>query len=208
MLRPANYILLYLIIGLGSNALAQSHSEEIAQHRVAYKKAFSTDLNSPLSEADVNNLNFYNVDSNYRVIANVILLQGEKIFKMPTYAGTNADYIRFARLNFKLNGVDMQLVLYQNVALSANPTYKDYLFLPFTDPTNANTTYNGGRYLDLKFTEIENGKMMLDFNKAYNPYCAYSDGYRCPIPPAENDLTIAILAGEKRYTGVQKKRQL
>ncbi len=206
MLKIRTCFSLYLLISFGSNALAQSHTSEIAQHREAYKKSFTTNINSPLSAADVDDICFYSADSNFRVIADVVLLKNEEVFKMATYAGTTADYIRFARLSFNINGVELNLVLYQNVALSANPTYKDYLFLPFTDPTNAGDTYSGGRYLDLVFTEVVNGKMALDFNKAYNPYCAYSDGYRCPIPPTENNITVPILAGEKNFTGEIKKR--
>ena len=75
--------------------------------------------------------------------------------------------------------------------------YKDYLFLPFTDPTNGVTTYGGGRYLDLMIPATK--VVQLDFNKAYNPYCAYSGNYSCPIPPEENHLEIEIKAGVKKY---------
>jgi len=77
--------------------------------------------------------------------------------------------------------------------------YADYLFIPFTDNTSGNESYGGGRYLDYKISDIKNNKLLLDFNKAYNPYCAYTTGYNCPIPPAENDLKVAIKAGEKAF---------
>jgi uncharacterized protein (DUF1684 family) len=78
------------------------------------------------------------------------------------------------------------------------PQYKDYLYLPFKDFTNGESTYGGGRYLDFKMSDIqENQTIIIDFNKAYNPYCAYSDGYSCPIPPSENHLQVFIEAGEK-----------
>ena len=83
-----------------------------------------------------------------------------------------------------------------------NAQYKDYLFLPFTDLTSGKETYASGRYLDLKTDEIKNGKVTLDFNKAYNPYCAYVSGvYNCPIPPKENTLGVEVKAGEKLFTG-------
>ncbi len=76
--------------------------------------------------------------------------------------------------------------------------FENYLFLPFTDLTNGNGTYGGGRYIDL---EIPKGDtMVIDFNKSYNPYCAYNGKYSCPIPPKENDLNIAIKAGVKNYS--------
>jgi len=80
--------------------------------------------------------------------------------------------------------------------------YKNYLFLPFTDATTGVETYESGRYIDLQTGDIKNNQVVIDFNKAYNPYCAYVSGvYNCPIPPRENHLPVAILAGEKRFAG-------
>lgn len=199
-------ILLGSLLVLNLGAFAQSFNQQIATHREKYKADFISNEHSPLKEQDLKHLRFYEADSTYKVTAKVTLLEGEKAFKMPTYAGTTAEYIRYAKLDFDLNGKPTQLTLYKNVALSANPAYKDYLFLPFTDQTNNKETYGGGRYIDLKSGDIANGSIELDFNKAYNPYCAYSDGYRCPIPPEENDLALAIKAGEQKYTGEKKHR--
>ena len=81
-----------------------------------------------------------------------------------------------------------------------SPSYKDYLFLPFTDATTGNETYDAGRYIDLKIEDTRTPEVILDFNKAYNPYCAYvSDIYNCPIPPKENRLPVAIRAGEMKF---------
>ena len=79
------------------------------------------------------------------------------------------------------------------------PQYRDYLFIPFKDLTNEDATYGGGRYIDAKTTDITSGEMILDFNKSYNPYCAFSDAYSCPIPPDENHLNIKIEAGEQEF---------
>jgi uncharacterized protein len=81
--------------------------------------------------------------------------------------------------------------------MDAGP-YRGKLFLAFADATSANETYGAGRYLDLKKVPGATS-ILLDFNQAYNPYCAYSDGFSCPFPPKENILTIAINAGEKKY---------
>jgi uncharacterized protein (DUF1684 family) len=78
-------------------------------------------------------------------------------------------------------------------------TYRNYLFIPFTDSTSGEESYGGGRYLECFAGDIGYNLLDLDFNKAYNPYCAYGAGYNCPIPPKENDLPIAIKAGEKNY---------
>lgn len=79
------------------------------------------------------------------------------------------------------------------------PQYKNYLFLPFTDLTNAVTTYGAGRHIDVETTDIKAGKLIIDFNKAYNPYCAYAAGFQCPLPPGECNLDIAVEAGEKTF---------
>lgn len=199
-------VLLFLFIFISLNASAQQYAEKIARHREAYKADFIKDSRSPLKKKDLENLHFYNADSTYKVLANVELLKNEKVFKMPTYDGTSSDYFRYAHVNFSLNGKKLQMTLYRSVALSTNPVYKDHLFLPFTDETNRKETYGGGRYIDLDAKEIGNNQIEIDFNKAYNPYCAYSDGYRCPVPPEENDLQLAVQAGEKMYTG-EKKHQ-
>ena len=73
------------------------------------------------------------------------------------------------------------------------------LFIPFTDRTNGHETYGGGRYLDAPLPEANAPEITLDFNRAYNPYCAYNNAYSCPVPPAENRLQVAIPAGEKSF---------
>jgi uncharacterized protein (DUF1684 family) len=91
------------------------------------------------------------------------------------------------------------LYIYQSEALMQQEKYKDYLFVPFGDATSGFTSYGGGRYMDFRLQDIKNNQLIIDFNKAYNPYCAYTTGYNCPIPPKENLLTVAIPAGEKNY---------
>ncbi|WP_231390071.1 peptide deformylase [Sphingobacterium pedocola] len=125
---------------------------------------------------------------------------------MPTYDGTSNLYKRHSLLHFTIDNQAHTLTIYQSVDLFKNPTYKNYLFLPFLDDTNGDQTYEGGRYLELDASNIKNGSITIDFNRAYNPYCAYSSGYRCPQPSAENTLAIAIFAGEKKYIGPKNER--
>jgi uncharacterized protein len=195
---------LFLLISL--NCFAQSYADQISKHRETYKQDFIKDEHSPLKKNDLQNLHFYEADSAYKILADVEILKNEKVFKMPTFNGSSSDYYKYAHVNFFLNGKKIQMTLYRSVSLSTNPVYKDHLFLPFTDETNNKETYGGGRYIDLDAKEIVDNHIEIDFNKAYNPYCAYSDGYRCPVPPEENDLQLAVKAGEKLYTG-EKKHQ-
>lgn len=200
-------LLSVLLLFISINTFAQSYSAQISKHRDSYMQDFIKESNSPLKEADLKNLHFYDADSSYKVLAIVEPLKNEKVFKMPTYDGTSKEFYRFAKIKFSLNGKDTEMTLYKNVALASNPAYRDLLFLPFTDETNNKETYGGGRYIDLSSKEIIDNKIEVDFNKAYNPYCAYSDGYRCPVPPEENDLSIEIKAGEKLYTGEKKHKR-
>lgn len=197
--------ILFLFFGL--NSFAQSYSEQISTHREKYKQDFIKESNSPLKENDLQNLQFYDADSNYKISADVEMLKNEKVFKMPTYDGTSKEFYRYAKINFNLNDKAITVTLYKSIALANNPAYKDLLFLPFTDETNNVETYGGGRYIDLSSKEISDNKIEVDFNKAYNPYCAYSDGYRCPVPPEENNLELAIKAGEKKFTGEKKHKK-
>ncbi|MGQ7855360.1 DUF1684 domain-containing protein [Pedobacter sp. WC2501] len=196
----------FLLLLFSMNSFAQSYAEQIAKHRETYKQDFIKDERSPLRKNDLQNLHFYEADSAYKILADVETLKNEKVFKMSTFDGSSSDYYKYAHVNFVLNGKKIQMNLYKSVSLSTNPIYKDHLFLPFTDETNNQETYGGGRYIDLDAKEIVDNHIEIDFNKAYNPYCAYSDGYRCPVPPEENDLQFAVKAGEKLYTG-EKKHQ-
>ncbi len=199
-------IIFFLFVSINLSALAQDYKEFINLHREGYKAAFINDPNAPLKEMDMKNLHFFKPDEAYRVTASITILTNMQPFKMPTYDGAPKEFIRYATATAKVKGKTITLTLYKNLELSNNPQYKDYLFLPFTDLTNSKETYGGGRYMDFNLRQIENGELIIDFNKAYNPYCAYSTGYRCPVPPEENNLNIKIQAGEKKYTGDMKKR--
>ena len=100
-------------------------------------------------------------------------------------------------LHFTLNGTDEQLTVFQNIDLSRLEDYRNYLFVPFTDLTNGEQTYGGGRYLDLEGPLGDT--VELDFNRAYNPYCAYGGRYSCPIPPQENHLEVSVEAGVLKH---------
>jgi uncharacterized protein (DUF1684 family) len=204
MLTRMKYLVIFFLF-LQSRALSQAYEQKITQHLEAYKQDFVDNPHSPLKEKDLKNLQFYRIDSNYRVIARIEILTNEKPIKLPASSGDGRKYYRYAKANFKLNGKDLQLTIFKSEILSPNPKYKDLLFLPFTDETNGTETYGGGRYLDIHLSEIKGSFLEIDFNKAYNPYCAYSHGYQCPVPPQENDLAIEIKAGEKSYTGKVKK---
>lgn len=141
-------------------------------------------------------LDFYPVDLNFRVKAILKKTPNEKPFLMPTTTDRLPLYVKYATLHFSIEGHDFVLDLFQN--MEPKEGYEDYLFLPFTDLTSGDGTYGGGRYIDL--IQSEGDTLMLDFNKSYNPYCAYNPNYSCPIPPSQNDLKVRIEAGIKDFS--------
>ncbi|MGC4020463.1 MAG: DUF1684 domain-containing protein [Cyclobacteriaceae bacterium] len=139
-------------------------------------------------------MNYFPPDANYRIYAKLIPVDATKMVLLPTSDGTDKKYLEYAYAQFELNGKPCKLLLLE----IPDGEFQGTLLLAFADSTSAGETYGAGRYLDLKKT-IGASTITLDFNKAYNPYCAYSDNFSCPFPPKENVLPVAIRAGEKKY---------
>ena len=179
-------------------------SAQVVQLRAKRKEnetRFKDVKTSPLDSADVasfKGLNYYDPDPRYIVDVEIVRYKRRKKFKMPTSTDRLPVYRRWGELKFNLLGNEQRLVLYQNVKLVKKEGYEKHLFLPFTDLTNGVTTYGGGRFID--FIQPKSNKALLDFNAAYNPYCAYSSRWSCPIPPDENHLPIEVEAGENYIT--------
>ena len=182
-----------------------SFAQDLNAYREQYKHEFLTDPRSPLKEADLQYLDFFPEMKKAVVKAQFQKTPAEEPFELPTYSGVTRTYRKYGIAYFNWGPFSSSLVLYENMTNKSNPLYKDHLFLPFTDSTNGETTYGGGRYLDMSKADAEDGEIIIDFNKCYNPWCAYSDGFNCPIPPLDNKLPYAVEAGEKMYKGEHKK---
>ena len=155
---------------------------------------------SPLKEKDrkvFKTLDFFKFDSTYVVQATFKRTPDEKPFKMKTTTERLPVYVKYGEATFILNDKAFTLNIYQNQELITKEGYEDYLFLPFLDQTNGDTSYGGGRYVDTRIPQDD--VLTIDFNTAYNPYCAYNDKYSCPIVPRINYLPIKIEAGVKAF---------
>jgi len=155
---------------------------------------------SPLTAedfSDFRSLSFYPIDAKYIVKAVFQKNPNPVSFELNTTTERVATYQKYGTMFFEIDGVKCQLPVYQNLELIKKPEFKNHIFAPFTDLTTGGESYGGGRYLDLELPFGE--KVLLDFNSAYNPYCAYNHKYSCVIPPEENDLPVAIKAGVKAY---------
>lgn len=178
----------------------EAYFEKSDKDRADKNSEMANDSLSPLTESDrkdFKGLNYYQVKPSYRVIARFEKDSNQLTFKMKTTTSRLPEYRVYGKAFFKLNGKNLNLNVYQNIALSQKAGYEDYLFIPFNDLTNVAGTYAGGRFLDARIPV--GNTMIIDFNEAYNPYCAYNHKYSCPIPPPENFLEVKIKAGEKDW---------
>lgn len=145
-------------------------------------------------------IRFFPPDEKYHVPVSVERIYEAPWFKMETSGKVKKIYRTYAILTFTINDTVCRLHVYQSQQPMGIKEYAGHLFIPFTDQTSGEETYENGRYIDLTIADLENGAYLLDFNKAYNPYCAYiSNIYNCPLPPEENSLPVAIRAGEMKF---------
>jgi hypothetical protein len=170
--------------------------EELRDLRRDKDSFFRADIDSPIppdKRPTFRGLNYYPPDKAFRVQARLTRFDSPEPLKVDTSTGEPQTYLKYGKIEFEIQGSRMQLFVYK----SAENPFAMSLFLPFRDTTSGSETYGSGRYLDLE--EQGGDEYQLDFNKAYNPYCAYDGSYTCPIPPRENILPVRIVAGEKNY---------
>ncbi|WP_019946118.1 DUF1684 domain-containing protein [Hymenobacter aerophilus] len=167
------------------------------QQREAKNNSFRRAGSSPLSDElrqSFDSLKFYPPNRDYRLEAQLEQFPQRDTVEMPLTDGQADKYLRWGRAKFIFDKQEYQLTLF----LKADG--KDTtLFVPFTDRTNGFGSYGGGRYLDAPLPAASDTEVLLDFNQAYNPFCAYSDAYACPVPPPDNRLKLQIEAGEMAY---------
>ncbi|MGB5361183.1 MAG: DUF1684 domain-containing protein [Eudoraea sp.] len=183
--------------------IASDNSEKVREILLFQNKLneeFQNPGTSPLPDRyrkDFDGLDFFKPDTSFRVIASMERTADAIPFMMPTTTDRLSEEVVYGVVNFTLKGQKYSLEVYQNLELMQTTEYEDYLFLPFLDNTNGEETYAGGRYLDLAIPE--GNSIILDFNKAYNPYCVYNKKYSCPIVPKRNFLNTKIMAGVKSF---------
>ena len=207
-------LILVFILSFGCKEGKKYHDEkdeitaDVTSDKIATIIEFQQSLNaefknpeqSPLPDrfrSDFETLDFFAPDTTYVVTANLVRTPEALPFLMPTNTGRTSEEVVFGIVTFALKGKEYSLEVYQNPELVKDKDYVDYLFLPFSDQTNGNETYGGGRYLDLRIPK--GNTLVLDFNQAYNPYCAYNPKYSCPLVPSVNRLETKILAGVKDF---------
>jgi uncharacterized protein len=140
-------------------------------------------------------LNYFEVDERFRIAANLTPITNRKSVVLATSDGLEKRYLEYAYVEFSLDNEKCRLLILEIMDMGP---FRGTLFLAFADGTSTGETYGAGRYLDIKKVPGSTS-ITLDFNKAYNPYCAYNDGFSCPFPSTENLLKVSVKAGEKNY---------
>jgi uncharacterized protein (DUF1684 family) len=164
---------------------------KLTEFRKEKDQFFLYDEHSPFTQeqrAGFTGLKYFPENPDLRFELEIDEFPDKETIKMQTSTGEIQNYIRFGKIGIQVDGANADLTLYAS---------HHGFFLPFVDSQAGKETYGAGRYLDPHL--LPNGKLLVDFNHAYNPYCAYNDLYSCPLPPIENRLDIAIKAGEKNY---------
>ncbi|GAA4313221.1 DUF1684 domain-containing protein [Nibribacter koreensis] len=182
----------YLVSDLFFND--ESYIQSVKKFRENKDLTFRSLSASPLSDSlrrKFNKLDYYAPDRDYEITADFTPEERPEPIAMAMTGGTKEPYHVKGKATFELDGQEHTLTLYQKAGATS-----DSLFIPFTDQTNGFDTYGGGRYLDAIPT---GSNIVLDFNRAYNPFCAYNPEFVCPMPPAENRLKVKIPAGEKNF---------
>ncbi len=184
-------VVVYTLLGGESET---AYGERITEERQRTERFMKASPESPFAPDSIEftGLSYFDPDPTYRVQARLERVTDQKLLVLPTTTGQEEKYIRYGYATFKLKGQLQRLLVLEPFEQPAP------LFVAFADDTSGDTTYGGGRYLNVEKPSRAGAKSLkLDFNQAYNPYCAYNGTFSCPLPPKENVLTVAVEAGEK-----------
>lgn len=166
----------------------------VNNYRDSLNAVFMSGMNKVIpteKRTPAHHLQFFDVKENYRISAQFTRINTNETFIMETNTDRKPVYRVFGKFVFEVENQALSLKVYQDTA------HSDVLFCPFKDLTNGKQSYGAGRYLN--FTLKDTLQPIIDFNYAYNPYCAYNPDFSCPIPPSDNHLQVQIPAGEMKW---------
>ncbi|MFZ1808856.1 MAG: DUF1684 domain-containing protein [Cyclobacteriaceae bacterium] len=186
----------FVLYSLQGSQSSETYLDEIKQHREEKDKLMLAE-DAPFAgkAEEFTGLKYFDTNPDYRISASLEPVKSKKVVRLSTNDGLETPYLEYAYADFAINNVKCRLLILE--IMEAGPD-RGTLFLAFADDTSTKETYGAGRYIDIKKVP-GSSSVLLDFNKAYNPYCAYSDKFSCPFPPKENILNVPIRAGEKVY---------
>jgi len=174
----------------------EAEVQRIRKLRDAFFRSHPESPLDPEEKARFTGLKYFPYDSRYMVMARFVQYPNPETVSLATSKGIGQRFIKIGYFEFKIDGKTFKLQAYR----SPHGSHSEGYFVLFRDSTSGNESYANARYLEVEEKSRVEGEMFrLDFNLAYNPYCAYTDKYACPFPPAENTIEIPIRAGEKKY---------
>lgn len=190
-------VISFIIYSLQGGSSKEDYTASIQKDRSEKEEFMNSGEGSPFLKDSVpfTGLQYFPIDEKYRVKAALEPIEDKKVVILSTSDGNEQKYLEYAFATFSLEGIENKLLILELMEMGPQ---RGKLFLAFADETSGDETYGAGRYLDVKKVPAATS-VVLDFNLAYNPYCAYNDSYSCPFPPKENILKIPIKAGEKNY---------
>lgn len=190
------------------SAMSQTKEETVILHRDGIENLRTSKdqqmlqaESSPLSSNQIENfkgLSYFPIDIKYQIEAQVVLEETRKQVSLTTTSGSQIELIKYGTATFNFEGKSYSLTIFKNKDLPEYGDNKQQLFIPFTDLTTGQETYESGRYLPIDEPE-EGNTVILDFNKAMNPFSAYNDQYFSVVPPPENVMSQTIVSGERKY---------
>ena len=166
---------------------------ELTASRQAKDHFMKGDRHSPLTDEqqrEFRGLSYYDENPDLRLELDLEQYEAQESIEIQTSTGEVTSLVRWGKLSFDVEGEAVDLTVYRDAEGSE-------FFLPFADATSGSETYGAGRYLDIE--ELGNGRVLVDFNYAYSPYCAYNEQWSCPLTPIENRIKVPIRAGEKNF---------
>lgn len=190
-------VIALIIYSMQGGKSAADYQDFIAKERKEKDEFMKSGEGSPFLKDTIpfEGLNYFPVNEKYNIKAKLEPIEEKKVVILATSDGKEQKYLEYAYAIFDLDGIENKLLILE--LMDAGPL-RGKLFLAFADESSGIETYGAGRYLDVKKVAAATS-IDLDFNLAYNPYCAYTENFSCPFPPKENILKVAILAGEKNY---------
>jgi uncharacterized protein (DUF1684 family) len=205
--RNITLVLFFMI--LTSSGISQTkedssiltYDKEIGKYRNGINIKLMYGESTPLLPEQLKNfkgLKYFEPNLDYLIEATLVKASKQEDIIMKTSGDRTPVYVRYGVVKFMLKGMSCTLAVFQNKKMLELSKDTSALFIPFRDETCGKESYGGGRYIDCEIPATGD-KVMLDFNKAYNPYCAYNHNYSCVIPPEENRLAVRIEAGEKVF---------
>jgi uncharacterized protein (DUF1684 family) len=190
-------VIVIIFYSFRSSGDEAAYREELKNERADRELYMRGADDSPFADSldAFHGLNYYEPDLRFRIVAQLTEIKDRKPIILQTSDGKEQHYVEYAYAEFDFGGFHNKLLILESMDMGS---VKGKLLLAFGDETSGGETYGAGRYLDI--AKVPGSQtIMLDFNKAYNPYCAYSAKFSCPFPPPENLLEIAVKAGEKNY---------